>query len=276
MSNKFNLGDKVETIVATNETELKHGPYAWAHGRDLTGEFTVKGYCGSGNGAVRIAPVNPETTAPFVPPIWVHESELKLAGTMTPVIKAIDPTPLLTTTDVSRKCQAGDVIECVRRVSALIEVGKEYTVEEHGGRLGFYAKGKFYFEGASLFKVVKLAEEATPTPAVEEIILTLPECPDGIEGPKGEVGTKGDPVIDIHNTARVKFGADKDLGLALVKAAFEGKQMQYFCEWEMVWENCDFPTFHVDNIYRVKPELTPAQQRVIELQAEIAELQANM
>lgn len=265
----FKEGDLVRTTMARTEDELMNC-YAFAANRDVTGTFKVDEYCWSGNGAIRLVKENGES--PYGMPLWVNQAELTLAeDTTAPVaVKADRYVGMkLNTTGVAKECEAGDVVRCEYNVSFLLTRGEEYTVIEKDGVIGIESKcGMFYSRGHSEFVVVKLAE-----PETVKLVELAPPAP-AFEAPLFEAFVEA---IDTDNKDMVKFGEmPRDQALALVEAYLDDKEMQYYDQWDEAWYTLCAPSFRRDGIFRVKPELTEAQKRVIALKEEIAELEAAM
>lgn len=283
MEKKFVIGQAVETVAAYTENDLMK-KYAWADNRDLTGTFYVIRYCPTGNGAVQLSRTETGFTGL---PLWVNQDELMAitAPDTAPVIRTVGNT--LTTTEVARYCEAGDELECV--VGIHFKRGKHYTVvETPSGRAGLPREmgTGFLFSGKSQFRIVALAEDK-PVETVELVDLG----PTGPTGPTGVAGTIGqaDPMlaleapvpavetIDTLNEGKLRLEElPRASALAIVEAALDGKEIEVFDSWDGDWFRTTNPSFHRRSIYRIKPELTEAQKRVIALKEEIAQLEAEL
>ncbi len=286
MEKKFVIGQAVETVAAYTENDLMK-KYAWADNRDLTGTFYVVRYCPTGNGAVQLSRTETGFTGM---PLWVNQDELMAitAPDTAPVIREVGNT--LTTTEVAKYCKAGDELECV--VGIHYKRGKYYTVvETPSGRAGLPREmgTGFLYSGKSQFRIVALAEDK-PVETVKLVELD-PRGPVGPTGPTGVAGTIGqaDPMlaleapvpaveaIDTTNEGKLTLeNMPRAAALAIIEAQLDGKEIEVFDHWDGKWWATTDPSFHRRSIYRIKPELTEAQKRVIALKKEIAELEAEL
>ncbi len=150
---------------------------------------------------------------------------------------------------------------------------------EDDGDVGIKTRGRLFKRGDSKFKVVKTAEETEMTVAEAPVALEKGEYIDPIWFPEPALRLPPPvaPTIDLENKALTRFeDLDKANKMALIEAFVDGETVQYYDFILEEWMNTGRPCFAKHSAYRIKPKLTPAQQRVLELKAEIEAIEAGI